>query len=596
VADIARMFSFTNLKRVIKYLFNYGVVSSIHRVLEELSSNYRYKKWILQNEINEEEINKKKNTFDFMPKISIIVPTFNTPLNCLKEMIESVINQSYTNWELCIADGSTSKDDIHKIIDSYSKESRIKIKYLEQNFGIADNSNEALALSTGSYIAFLDHDDTIPSNALAEVVRAINKNPDADFIYSDEDKISENGSARFGPHFKPDWSPDTFRSHNYICHLSIIKRELLDKIGYFRTGYDGSQDYDLYLRATENANNIIHIPKVLYHWRSFKGSTSAVPEAKLYAYESAKKALKGHLKRTGVKATVADGFTIGSYSIDYKFDHQQKVSIIIPNTDHVELLKNCIESILFKTNNVNYEIIIVECRSTSEQIFNYYETLRNNKRIKVIIWDKPFNYSKVNNYAAERASGNVLLFLNNDTKVITNDWLESLLRHTLRQEIGAVGAKLIYPNNKIQHAGIIIGLGGIAENAHKHYPKKSAGYMRRLSIVQNVSAVTGACMMIRKDVFKEVGGFDEEFALAYNDVDLCMKLREKGYLIIFTPYAELYHYESKTRGYEDTPEKKARFKKEAELFMKKWGHIVEKGDPYYNPNLTLKKTDFSLKI
>ena len=535
---IAKMFSLINVKRVIKYLFNYGVVSLTHRLLEEFSSNYRYRRWILQNEIKE-EINKKKIAFDFMPKLSIIVPTFNTPVNYLKEMIESVLNQSYTNWELCIADGSICRDNIHRIIDSYSKESRIKVKYLEQNFGIAGNSNEALKLSTGSYIAFLDHDDIIPLNALAEVVETINKNPGADFIYSDEDKISENGKIRFGPHFKPDWSPDTFRSHNYICHLSIIKRELLDKVGYFRSGYDGSQDYDLYLRATENANNIVHIPKILYHWRSFKGSTSAVPEAKLYAYESAKKALKDHLKRIGAKATVADGFTIGSYSIYYEFDRQQKVSIIIQNTDHVELLKNCIESILINTKNVNYEIIIVECRSTSEQIFNYYETLRNNKSIKVIIWDKPFNYSKVNNCAAEQASGNVLLFLNNDTKVITNDWLESLLRHTLRQEIGAVGAKLIY-HNKIQHAGIIIGLGGIAENLHKHYPKRSSGYMRRLSIVQNVSAVTGACMMIRKDVFNEVGGFDEEFALAYNDVDLCMKLREKGYLIIFTPYAELY--------------------------------------------------------
>ena len=433
-------------------------------------------------------------------------------------------------------------------------------------------------------------------NALAEVVETINKNPGADFIYSDEDKISENGKIRFGPHFKPDWSPDTFRSHNYICHLSIIKKELLDRVGYFRAGFDGSQDYDLYLRATENANNIVHIPKILYHWRTLKGSTSAVPEAKLYAYESAKKALKDHLERTGINATVTDGVTIGSYKINYEFDRQQKVSIIIPNTDHVELLKNCIESILINTKNVNHEIIIIECKSTSEQIFTYYETLSNNEFIKVIVWDKPFNYSTVNNYAAERASGNVLLFLNNDTEVITNEWLESMLQHVLRENIGAVGAKLIYPNNKIQHAGIIIGLGGIAENLHKHYPKRSSGYMRRLSIVQNVSAVTGACMMIRKDVFNEVGGFDEEFALAYNDVDLCMKLREKGYLIIFTPYAELYHHESKTRGYEDTPEKKARFKKEAALFMKKWGYIVEKGDPYYNPNLTLKKTDFSVKI
>lgn len=592
---IARMFSLINVKRVIKYLFNYGVVSLTHRLLEEFSSNYRYRRWILQNEIKE-EINKKKIAFDFMPKLSIIVPTFNTPVNYLKEMIESVLNQSYTNWELCIADGSICRDNIHRIIDSYSKESRIKVKYLEQNFGIAGNSNEALKLSTGSYIAFLDHDDIIPLNALAEVVETINKNPGADFIYSDEDKISENGKIRFGPHFKPDWSPDTFRSHNYICHLSIIKKELLDRVGYFRAGFDGSQDYDLYLRATENANNIVHIPKILYHWRTLKGSTSAVPEAKLYAYESAKKALKDHLERTGINATVTDGVTIGSYKINYEFDRQQKVSIIIPNTDHVELLKNCIESILINTKNVNHEIIIIECKSTSEQIFTYYETLSNNEFIKVIVWDKPFNYSTVNNYAAERASGNVLLFLNNDTEVITNEWLESMLQHVLRENIGAVGAKLIYPNNKIQHAGIIIGLGGIAENLHKHYPKRSSGYMRRLSIVQNVSAVTGACMMIRKDVFNEVGGFDEEFALAYNDVDLCMKLREKGYLIIFTPYAELYHHESKTRGYEDTPEKKARFKKEAALFMKKWGYIVEKGDPYYNPNLTLKKTDFSVKI
>ncbi|WKV08527.1 glycosyltransferase family 2 protein [Thermoanaerobacterium sp. CMT5567-10] len=558
-----------------------------------------YSIWIKNNEPNNEELERQKLfIFNYKPKISIIVPVWNTPKRFLTDMIESVLNQTYSYWELCIADGASNEEHVRECIEAYvTKDKRIKVKYLNENKGIVGNSNEALGLATGDYIVLLDHDDTLAPFALFEIVKAINENPDADFIYSDEDKISEDGGKRFDPHFKPDWSPDTLKSYNYITHLSVIKKELLDEVGWFKEGYEGSQDYDLILRCTEKALNVVHIPKILYHWRFHENSTAGNPAAKLYAYDAAKKALADHINRIGFKGKVSDGLFLSSYKIDYDIVELPKVSIIIPNKDHKNDLERCINSIINKSTYKNYEIIIVENGSTEQLVFDYYnDVMKRYNFIEILSWNDVFNYSAVNNFAAYHANGEILLFLNNDVEVINKNWLEEMIMHVQRKDVGAVGAKLYYPNDTIQHAGVILGILGIAGHSHKNYPAMSNGYFGRLKIVQNLSAVTGACLMIRKEVFNEIGGFDKGFPLVFNDVDVCLKIRKNGYLVVWTPYAELYHYESETRGYEDTPEKQERFNKEIELFKKKWGDILESGDPYYNQNLTLKREDFSIRI
>lgn len=570
----------------------------LRKLRENISEKYLYDMWIKKNEPDSEGLaGLREGAFPVSPKISIVVPVYNTPKRFLIDMIDSVIDQTYPGWELCLADGMSKGPYVREILEGYSKQDeRIKVRYLERNKGIAGNSNEALALATGDFIGLLDHDDVLPPFALHEVVKAINEHPDADFIYSDEDKISENGKTRFNPHFKQEWSPDTFRSHNYIAHFTVIRAGLLEEAGRFREGYDGSQDYDLYLRATEKAKNILHIPKVLYHWRAFRSSAAGDRNAKLYAYESAKKALCDHLQRTGMEGTVSDGIFLGSYRITYALDTHPRVSILIPSRDQSEDLSLCVKSIISKSTYRNYEIVVIENGSREDKTFRLYEELKRTGMVRVAVWDKAFNFSSVNNYGVDCASGDILLFLNNDVEVINPDWLENLLRHAIRPEVGVVGAKLYYPDDTIQHAGIIIGMGGIAGHPQKHFHRKSQGYMKRLSIIQDVSAVTGACLMTRKEVFRETGGFDEGFPLAFNDVDLCLRIRRKGYLVIFTPYAELYHHESKTRGYEDTPEKQKRFRGEIDLFSKKWEKLLADGDPYYNRNLSLQNTDISIRI
>lgn len=590
------------LRKSIYYIKNFGfkvfIIKIRNKIFSVLSEERLYQIWIKKNEPNEIDLEAERHAmFDYEPKISIITPVFNTPPKILIEMIESVINQTYGKWELCIADGNSKEQKVKEILKIYAdKDNRIKIKFLQENKGIAKNSNEALSASTGDFVTFLDHDDKLSPFALYEIVNAINKNPNADFIYSDEDILSYNGKKRLKPHFKPDWSPDTLKSYNYITHLTAIRRDLLDKIGLFREGFDGSQDYDLILRAIEHAKKIIHIPKILYHWRESKGSAAGNPFAKLYAYDSAKKALSGHLQRIGLKGEVHNSPHWGIYTIKYKIEENPMISIIIPNNNHAETLKKCVNSILDKSEYENYEIIIVENNSNEKEIFDYYKKISRLNNVKIATWNNPFNYSAVNNFGVRHSSGEILLFLNNDTEVINNEWLERMLEHAQRNEVGAVGAKLYYPNYTIQHAGVILGIGGVAGHSHKDYNGNDFGYYNRLKITQNLSAVTGACLMMRKEVFAQVGGFDESYPYAFNDVDLCMKIRNKGYLILFTPYAELYHYESKTRGYEDTPEKLKRFYKEIELFKKKWGDVLEKGDPYYSPNLTLDKEDFSIRI
>jgi GT2 family glycosyltransferase len=574
------------------------------QVYHDIKVRDDYELWILKNEPKEEDLKRMAEEckrFRYRPKISIIMPVWNTEEKWLRKAIESVLNQVYDNWELCIADGGSTKPHVRKVLEEYArKDERIKVKFLPKNLGIAGNSNEALKLASGEFVAFLDHDDELAPFALYEVVKLLNERPDLDFIYSDEDKIDEKG-RRMDPFFKPDYNPDMFLSVNYLCHLSVIRKSLVKKVGGFRLGYDGSQDYDLFLRVLEHTDKIVHIPKILYHWRMIETSTAASTSAKLYAYEAAKKALADAMKRRGIEIEgVYDGLWLGSYRVKYKIKGNPKVSIIIPTKDKVDVLKRCIESILNKTTYQNYEIIIVDNNSQEERTFEYYKTIRDNPKIRILEYNKPFNFAKINNYAVSKVDSEFILFLNNDTEIITPEWLSAMLEHAQRREVGAVGAKLLYPNNTIQHAGVILGLGAgpqrVAGHSHKYLPDNLPGYYYRPHIVQNLSAVTAACMLTKKSLFEEVGGFDEiNLPIAFNDVDYCLKLREKGYLIVYTPYAVLYHHESISRGYEDTPEKQARFMREVEYMRKKWGDVLDT-DPYYNPNLTRVKEDFSIRI
>jgi len=566
-----------------------------------------YRIWILKNEPPREKLEEYKKealSFKYRPKISIITPVWNTDKRWLRKCIESVLNQVYDNWELCIVDGGSNKSHVKKILDEYAKkESRIKVKFLPENEGIAGNSNKALSLATGEFVCLLDHDDELAPFALYEVVKLLNEKPHLDFIYSDEDKIDEKGKRK-DPFFKPDWSPDMFLSQNYLCHLSIIRKELVDKVGGFREEYDGSQDYDLFLRIVEliDEKRIAHIPKILYHWRLIRGSAAATVSAKPYALMTARKALKDALARKKIKSEVLDGLFPSSYRIKYKILENPKISIIIPTKDKVNILKNCVNSILEKTNYKNYEIIIIDNQSKEEKTFKYYDRIKYNSKIKILKYNKPFNFSAINNYAVSQVDTEYILFLNNDTEVISGEWLKAMLEHAQRKEVGAVGAKLLYPDNTIQHAGVILGITGtpgqkgVAGHSHKYLSDREYGFFLRPHLIQNLSAVTAACMMMRKEVFLEVNGFDENLKVAFNDVDLCLRIREKGYLVVYTPYANLYHYESLTRGYEDNPEKQARFLKEVQYIRQKWGYVIDKGDPYYNPNLTLEKEDFSIKI
>lgn len=552
----------------------------------DLEENENYQKWIEKYEPKYDELEKQRETtFEYMPKISIVVPMYNTPEKYFKELLESIIEQTYENWELCLADGSPEKAEyLEDLIQPLGD--KIKYKLLSKNKGISGNSNEALKLATGDFIALLDHDDIIPKFALYEIVKTINENPDVDFIYTDEDKILEENEKRISPHFKQDYAIDTLRSYNYICHFSIFKKELMDKLGGFNSEFDGSQDYDLILRATEQAKHIVHIPKILYNWRISSTSVASGAAAKPYAYEAAKRAILASIERHGIQgAKVEDSRIIGLYKVTYPVKGEPKISIIIPNKDHKKDLKRCIKSIL-KSTYKNYEIIIVENNSKEKNIFKYYKKLEKNPNIKIEKCKMPiFNYSKLNNYGASKASGEYFVFLNNDTKIITNNWLETIISNCQREEIGAIGAKLIYKNKRIQHAGVVLNLTGTAGHINWNEKENNPGYFGRIMIQQNVSAVTGALLGVSKKIFEQVNGFDETFPIAYNDVDFCLKIQDIGKLITYNPYIEAYHFESQSRGYEDTEEKQKRLKKEESKLKKKWKKYFDVTDKYYSPNL-----------
>ena len=581
---------------------------------------------------------QRETKFERMVKISILVPLWNTPAKFLREMLDSVMNQTYPNWELCLADGSDEEHSyVGEICEEYRGQSdgRILYRKLAKNEGIAGNTNRCYEMSTGEYIGLFDHDDILHPCVLFEYVKAINEQG-ADYLYCDETTFkSGNINKMLTMHFKPDYAPDNLRANNYICHFSVFSRELLDGTELFRPNFDGSQDHDMILRLTDRAKKVVHVPKLMYYWRSHAGSVAAGIEAKPYAVKAAVGAISDHLRTHGM-----EHFTITStracetiFRIRYQIIGDPKITIVIPNKDHAEDLRRCVSSILEKSTYDNYEILIVENNSETEEIREYYSSLLGydyacaaagegtetagmpKKEIKscrpkdggclrsrdgraaIITYRGQFNYSAVNNLGERYASGDYILLLNNDTEVITSNWLEELLMYAQREDVGAVGAKLYYPDMTIQHAGVVIGLGAHRTAGHTHYkvPKQNLGYMGRLCFAQDVSAVTGACLLVKKRLFEEVGGLDEEFAVSLNDVDLCLKLREKGLLNVWTPFAELYHYESVSRGLDDQGERAERYDRESERFRKKWKEALEAGDPYYNPNFSLDRSDFSLR-
>lgn len=553
-----------------------------------------YDIWIENNSLTEETLNKMKEEskqFPYRPKISIIMPVYNVEETWLEKAINSVLNQLYDNWELCIADDASTKKHVKKILLKYKNNEKIKIKFLGKNRGISEASNEALSVATGEYVAFLDNDDELSQDALYENIKLLNQHPEADLIYSDEDKLTPQGQ-RIEPYFKPEWSPDLFFSYNYICHFVVYRKKIIDKINGFRKGFEGSQDYDLLLRFTEKTDNIFHIPKVLYHWRQVEGSTATVHKEKITHFENTMKALQEALARQKIAGVVEKGINFDqfeSYRVKRKIKGSPFISIVIPMKDMISFLQRNLKSIEEKTDYTNFEIVIVDNNSTEKETHDYFDRIRGKENIRIIKYKDEFNFSKINNFAVGQAKGEHILFLNNDIEVISKGWLSAMLEHSIRKEVGGVGAKLVFPNNTIQHAGTVLGLGGVAGHSHKHFPVESNGYFGALNTIRNYSAVTAACMMTRKKVFEEVGGFDEiKFSVAFNDVDLCMKIREKGYLIIYTPYAALYHYESTSRGYDLNPD-------EIMAMKNRWGKTLF-SDPYYNPNLTLDSEDFKFKL
>lgn len=555
-----------------------------------------YQIWINKNEPNEEELEKQKDTkFEINPKISIIIPMYNTPEKFFKELVDGLIEQTYPNWELCLADGSPEKNE--KLEKIYKKDERIKYKFIGENKGISGNTNAALELATGDFIALLDHDDLLPKFSLYEIVKCINKNPDVDFIYTDEDKFEELGGKRYDPYFKSDFAPDTLRANNFICHFSIFKKELMNELGGFRSEFDGAQDYDIILRMSEKAKKIIHIPKILYHWRVHALSTAkSGGTAKPYAYEAGIKAVQAHIDRIGLKGEVVSGNTLGTYKVNYEIKGNPKVSIIIPNKDYASTLKVCLKSIKKLTTYKNYEIIVVENNSEEQKTFDYYDEIDGKDKIKVVKYpEKGFNYSKIINYGVANSDGEYIIQLNNDTELITPNWIEEMLGFAQREDVGAVGAELFYPDKSIQHAGIIIGIGGVAGHVFRNIPHGMHGYFSKDAMIQNMSAVTAACIMASRKMYETVGNMDEKFEVAFNDVDFCLKIREQGKLIVYNPYVQFIHYESKSRGFEDTLEKQKRFKGEVERFQKKWEKILKNGDPYYNINLRLDNDQCAIK-
>lgn len=583
-------------KHGIKALF----LKSKHK-LQGLDNDYDYGEWYNLTKPTGEELETQRQTiFPYQPKLSIVIPAYKTPEKYLREMLDSILHQTYGNWEVCVVNGSPKGEGrtVEKVMRQYEeKDGRFHYKNLGENLGISGNTNAAIEMADGDFIVLADHDDTLPEHALFEVAAAINDHPRCDVIYSDEDKLDMDGGALFDPHFKPDFNPDLLTSVNYICHLFVVKRELLERVGGFRHEYDGAQDYDFIFRCTEAATEIRHIPKVLYHWRCHQDSTASNPESKLYAFEAGSRAVMAHYKRCGIPAVkVEKGVDYGIYHTTFEIQGNPLVSVVIPNKDHHKDLDLCMRSLMERATYKNLEFVVIENNSTEQETFDYYERIQKEfPQVRVVTWEREFNYSAINNFGATFAKGEYLLFLNNDTEIIEPRLIEEMLGFCQREDVGIAGARLLYQDDTIQHAGVVVGFGGIAGHTFIGLHEAENSYFHRAMCAQDYSAVTAACMMTKASVFREVHGFTEELAVAFNDIDYCMKVREAGKLVVYAPYAKMYHYESKSRGLEDTPEKVARFNREIAIFARRWPDILKNGDPYYNPNLTLRKSNFALR-
>ena len=547
----------------------------------------------------EQRKKEEETVFPYMPKISILVPLWNNKREFQIQMLDCVMNQTYQNWELCLADGSDAEHAyIEELCKEYAAKSdgRIVYKHLDHNGGISYNTNECYKLATGDYIGLFDQDDILHPSVLYAYVKEINEQG-ADYLYCDETTFQEdNINKMLTMHFKPDYAPDNLRANNYICHFSVFSRKLLEGEELFRTAFDGAQDHEFLFRCVEKAEKIAHIPKVLYHWRVHKASTADNPLSKKYAYDAGKRAVLDHIHRCGEEAEVTDTKFPGFYRVEYKVQGEPLVSIIIPNKDHHTDLDLCLRAIETRATYRNVEFIIVENNSTEKETFEYYEKIQKEfSNVHVVTWEREFNYSAINNFGVTFAKGEYLLFLNNDTELIAENFIEEMLGLCQREDVGAVGARLLYQDDTIQHAGVVIGFGGIAGHTFIGLHKAENSYFHRAMSTQDYSAVTAACLMTKKALFDEVGGFTEKLAVAFNDIDYCMKVRASNHLVVYNPYALLYHYESKSRGLEDTPEKVARFNREIKIFSERWPEILKDGDPYYNPNLTLRKSNFALR-
>lgn len=587
-----------NIKKGIRYLKHFGLKEFMVRLKERMEpEEVPYGPWYEAYKPTEAELEKQRKTcFRKQYVFSIVVPAYRTPELFLRQMIESVQDQTYKNWELCIANASPEDAGMAAVLDEYGKQdSRIRVKNLEKNAGIAENSNEALAMATGDFVGLLDHDDLLAPNALYEIASALEKDDDIEALYTDEDKVRADLSEHFQPHLKPDYNLDLLRSNNYICHFFVVKRTLIKQAGGFRPEYDGAQDYDFIFRCTDRAKKVYHIPEILYHWRTHEASTADNPVSKMYAFEAGKRAIETHLRARGQAGNVSLKKDLGFYRVTYPVTEAPLVSILIPNKDQKGSLELCIRSIREKTKYENYEIVIIENNSATQEIFEYYEEVQKDEKIRVITWNREFNYSAINNFGVKHAKGDLLLFLNNDVEVLTDDWMEELVGNCLRPEVGITGVKLLYPDGTIQHAGTVIGMGGVAGHMFVNMPGERSGYLHKASLQMDYSAVTAACMMMKRSVFEKIGGFEERLSVAFNDVDLCLRTNEAGYLVVYDPYVKLYHYESKSRGAEDSEEKIKRFQNEIEFMRTRWEAMLKNGDPYYNKNLSLSKWNYSLR-
>lgn len=589
-----------NVQKGLAYLKKNGVKKLMYRLrYGTYVGESDYESWLFAQRVNEKTLNIQRNThFSYSPKISILVATFNTKEEYLKEMIDTVVNQSYSNWELCIADGSTNdfvEKYVHEHYSSYGD--KIKFKKLDQNYGISGNTNKAFEMATGDYITVYDHDDTLELDCFYEIVKALQEYR-YDALYTDEDKFDDSTKMYNDPNLKPDFSEDLLRSHNYITHLFIVNKKIVDEVGYYNSEFDGSQDYDYIFRCVEKANAVYHIPRVLYHWRMHPESTAQNPESKLYCYDAGKRAIEAHYKRVGVEANVElmPKPLYGFYHTTYSTKDNPLVSILIPNYNHKAILKTCIDSLYNVNTYKNFEIVIVENNSTEKEIFDYYEELKkSHDNIQVVTYKGEFNYSRINNFGMKYTKGDYVLLLNNDTEVISPTALSEMVGCILRPEVGAVGAKLLYEDDTVQHAGVVVGFSGYAGHVNHGINKDDYGYMLRARVNCNYSAVTAACMMVKKSVFNQVGGFDEQFVVACNDVDLCLKICQEKYLVVYNAFALWHHYESKSRGYDDASQEKMwRFNKEVEKFQTKWKDVLVHGDPYYNKNWNIKLGAFRL--